>query len=173
MWPLSESNRIDSGGGTYLLPGKVSCSGCFVSVHICFFYNDKGNRSHTKFRLLVGVFKQMGDNYLLDTDKCINIDAERDNSSKAQGCESKNFWAPVPVREGYRIAVHVKKKCQKWCPLEPNLKPTRPTSVFFIRSRVTTIPVSQVNANESYTNVYLDVRASIGTFNGQQNKQDT
>ena len=114
----------------------------------------------------------MGDNYTL-VNKWINIDAERDNSSEAQGCESKSLTAPVPVREGYRIAVHVKKKCQKRCPLEPNLKPTGSTSVFLTRSRVTTIPVSQVMATENYTNVYLDVSASIGKLNGQLNKQDT
>ena len=110
----------------------------------------------------------MGDNYTL-VKKWINIDAERSNSNEAQGCESKSLTTPVPVQEGYRIAVHVKKQCyQKWCPLEPNLRPTGSTSVFLTRSRVKdTIPVSQVMATESYTNVYLDVRASIGTFNGQ------
>ena len=138
-----------------------------MSVQTCFFYNDEGNRNNTKFRLLVGVFKQMGDNYLLNQDEWIKIDVKRCNSSKTQGCESKNSTVPVQVREGDRIAVRVKKKCQKWCPLQPNLQPTESTSVFFTRSLVTTIPVSQVLATESYTNVHLDVSASIGTFNGQ------
>ena len=131
-----------------------------MSVHTCFFYNDEGNRNNTKFRLLVGVFKQMGGNYLLNQDEWIKIDVKRCNSSETQGCESKNLTVQVPVREGDRIAVQVKKKCKKRCPLQPNLNAPGSTPVFFTRSNVESIPVSQVMATEH--NVYLDVSTSIG-----------
>ena len=48
------------------------------------------------------------------------------------------------------------------CPLQNISEET-----FMPSFSVRRIPVSQVMATESYTNVYLDVRASIGTFNGQ------
>ena len=139
-----------------------------MSVHACFFYNDGRDRKKKKFRLRVGVFKQMGDNYLLDPDKWIDIEKRRTNS-KTQDCESKYLIVPVQVQEGDRIAVRVKQQCNKqFCPLQPNIKASGSTSVFFTQSNnVKTIPVRQVMATESYTSVYLDVRASVGKFNGQ------
>ena len=71
---------------------------------------------------------------------------------------------PLPVLEGDRLAVHILDGCRnRTCPLQPNLNISAETSVFFTPSfSVRRIPVSQVMATESYTNVYLDVRASIG-----------
>ena len=93
---LSESDRIDGGGGTYFLPDNVSYNGRLVSVHTCFFYNDNGNKKHKKFRLRVGVFRQKGDNYLLDSNEWIDINVTRHNR-KTQDCEAKNLIVPVPV----------------------------------------------------------------------------
>ena len=162
IWPLNESNKINRGGGTYFLPDKVSCNGRLVSLHTCFFYNDEGNSSNNDFRLRVGVFKQTGDSYTRD--KWISIDVTRQNSSETKGCASLDLPDPVPVLAGDRIAVRLRNQCQMRCPLQPNLNAPRSTSVFFIRSNVVTIPVSQVMATQSYTNVYLDVSASIGEF---------
>ena len=159
-WPLNESNRINSRVGTYFLPDEVSCNGRLVSVHTCFFYNDGRNSSNNNFRLLVGVFRQMGDNYRRDD--WININVTRRNSCETWGCASLDLPAQVPVLAGDRIAVRLQNQCRVRCPLLPVLNITRSTSVFFTRSNVITIPVSQVMATESYTNVYLDVSASIG-----------
>ena len=131
-----------------------------MSVHTCFFYNDGRNSSNNNFRLLVGVFRQMGDNYRRDD--WININVTRRNSCETWGCASLDLPAQVPVLAGDRIAVRLQNQCRVRCPLLPVLNITRSTSVFFTRSNVITIPVSQVMATESYTNVYLDVSASIG-----------
>ena len=111
----------------------------------------------------------MGDNYLLDSKEWIDINVMRQKKSKTQGCEAKSLKVPVPVLAGDRIAVRVKKKCnkQKLCPLQPNLKAHGSTSVFFTQSSVDTIPVSQVMATKYYTNVHLDVSVSIGKLSGQ------
>ena len=164
-WPLNESNRINGGNGTYLLPDEVSCNGKLVSVQTCFFYNDGGNKTKKNFRLRVGVFRRIGEIYLLDQWVVINV--KRRNNSKTQDCELKKLQDPVQVEEGDRIAVRVKKKCANVCPLEPNLKAPGSSSVFFTQSNVDTIPVRQVMASESQTNVFLDVRVSIGKLNGQ------
>ena len=163
-WPLNESDRLNS-GGTYLLPDEVSCNGSLVSLHTCFFYNDKGTSSNNDFQLRVGVFRHMGDDYTRDD--WIDIDVTRLNSSETQGCTSMCLTDPVPVLEGDRIAVRVRHRCrsQFGCPLQPNIKASGSTSVFFTRSSVDSIPVSQVMATESYTNVFLDVSASIGKLN--------
>ena len=167
-WPLKESDRMKRGGGTYFLPDKVSCKGRLVSVHTYFFYNDEGNSSNSGFWLRVGVFRRKGDNYLLR--KWINIFVKRHNKTKTWGRESKYLKVPMPVLEGDRIAVRVKKKCANVCPLEPNLKAPGSSSVFFTQSNVDTIPVRQVMASESQTNVFLDVRVSIGKLNWQWSK---
>ena len=165
-WPLNESDRINGGGGTYFLPDEVSCNGKLVSVQTCFFYNDGGNRNKKNFRLHVGVFRRIGETYLLD--EWIVINAERRSNSETQDCELKNLPDPVQVREGDRIAVRVKKQCnKKQCPLQPNLNGSGSTSVFFTQAYVDTIQVSQVMATKYYTNVFLDVSASIGKLNGQ------
>ena len=108
------------------------------------------------------VFRQMGDNYIqVDW---IRINKMRENSSETQGCASRNLRNPLPVMKGDRIAVRVRNQCgnQPSCPLQPNLSVSGSASVFFTSGSVDIIPVSQVMATESYTNVYLDVRASIG-----------
>ena len=108
------------------------------------------------------VFRQMGDNYTrVDW---IRINKMRENSSETQGCASRNLGNPLPVMEGDRIAVRVRNQCgrQPPCPLQPNLNVSGSASVFFTSGSVDTIPVSQVMATESYTNVYLDVSTSIG-----------
>ena len=161
IWPLSESNRINGGSGTYFLPDKVSCNGSLVSVHTCFFYNDEGNSSFNDFRLDVGIFRRMGDNYIRDV--WINIGVTRENNSETQGCTSLKLT--LPVLSGDRIAVRVWNQCQLRCPLQPNIKASGSTSVFFTQSNVDSIPVSHVMATENYTSVYLDVRASIGKLN--------
>ena len=51
IWPLSERDRNNGGGGTYFLPDEVLCDGSLVSVHTCFFYSDEGNSSNRSFRL--------------------------------------------------------------------------------------------------------------------------
>ena len=160
---LNERDRLNS-GGTYLLPDEVSCNGNLVSLHTCFFYNDEGNSSNNDFRLRVGVFRRMGDNYMQNGQ--INIDVTRHNSSETQGCTSMNLTDPVSVLEGDRIAVRIRRRCSTkfGCPLHANLIASG-SSVFFTQPLVTTIPVSQVMATESYTNVYLDVKASIGKLN--------
>ena len=74
-----------------------------------------------------------------------------------------NLTDPLPVLQGDRLAVHILDGCDNRCPLQPNLNISAETSVFFTPSfNVRRIPVSNVMATESYTNVYLDVRASIG-----------
>ena len=158
IWPLDESNRINSRFGTYFLPDEVSCNGRLVSVHTCFFYNDKGNRNNTDFKLRVGVFRRIGDSYIRDD--WINIDVTRQNSSETQACTSINL--SLPVQAGDWIAVRLQRPNRMPCPLQPILYNPKPTSVFFIRSNAVTIPVSQVMATQSHTNVHLDVRASIG-----------
>ena len=160
IWPLNESNRIDGGGGTYLLPDEVSCNGNLVSVHTCFFYNDEGNASFNDFWFDVGIFRRMGDNYIRDV--WINIGVTRENNSETQGCTSLELT--LPVLAGDRIAVRVWNQCQLRCPLQPNIEASGSTLVFFTQSDVDTIPVSHVMATESYTNVYLDIRASIGRY---------
>ena len=157
IWPLNESDRSNSRFGTYFLPDEVSCNGRLVSVHTCFFYNDKGNRNNNDFRLRVGVFRRIGDSYTRDD--WINIDVTRQNSSETQGCTSINL--SLPVQAGDWIAVRLQRPKRMPCPLQPILYNSRPTSVFFIRSNAVTIPVSQVMATQSHT-VHLDVRASIG-----------
>ena len=161
---LNESDRINS-GGTYLLPDEVSCNGNLVSLHTCFFYNDEGNSSNNDFRLRVGVFRRMGDHYVQNGR--ISIDVTRHNSSETQGCTSMCLTDPVSVLEGDRIAVRIRQRCspQFGCPLHANLIASGSMSVFFTRTLVTSIPVTQVMATENYTNVFLDVRASIGKLN--------
>ena len=137
-----------------------------MSVQTCFFYNDGRNKSKKNFRLRVGVFKRIGEIYLLD--QWVVIDVKRRNNSKTQDCELKKLQDPVQVEEGDRIAVRVKKQCnKKQCPLQPNVNGSGSTSVFFTQAFVDTIPVSQVMATKYYTNVFLDVSASIGKLNGQ------
>ena len=153
---------MDGGGGTYFLPDKVSCNGRLVSVHTCFFYNDGGNNSNNDFQLHVGVFRRVGDNYTRD-DNWINIDVTRQNSSETQGCTSLKLMLPVFV--GDMIAVRVWNTCQLRCPLQPNLNASGSTLVFFTQAFADTIPVSQVMATKYYTNVYIDVSASIGKLN--------
>ena len=160
-WPLSDSDRINSGGGTYFLPDEVSCNGRLVSVQTCFFYNDGGNNSNNDFRLHVGVFRRVGDNYTRDD--WTNIDVTRQNSSETWGCTSINI--SLPVQAGDWIAVRVWNTCQLQCPLQPNLNASGSTLVFFTPAFVDTIPVSQVMAIQNYTNVYLDVSVSIGKLN--------
>ena len=161
--PLNESNRINGGGGTYFLPDEVSCSGSLVSVHTCFFYNDEGNN---RFRLRVSVFRRMGNRYTRQN--FTNIRTRRDNSSVTQSCTSRNLTDPLPVLEGDRLAVQILDGCtnNNVCPLQPNLNISAETLVFYTPSfSVRMIPVSQVMATEDYTNVYLDVSASIGKLN--------
>ena len=107
----------------------------------------------------------MCDNYILN--HWIAINKMRGNSSETQGCASRNLNLrnPLPVMEGDRIAVRVRNQCGGQCPLQPNLNASGSMSVFFTQPIVTTIPVSQVMATESYTNVYLDVSVSIGELN--------
>ena len=107
----------------------------------------------------------MGDHYVQN--RQINIDVTRHNSSETQGCTSMCLTDPVSVLEGDRIAVRIRHQCspQFGCPLHANLNASGSMSVFFTRSLVTSIPVTQVMATESYTNVFLDVRASIGKLN--------
>ena len=159
---LNESNRIDGSRGTYFLPDEVSCNGRLVSVHTCFFYNDGGNNSNNDFRLRVGVFRRVGDDYTRD-DNWTNIDVTRQNSSETWGCKSINLTLPVLV--GDRIAVRLRNQCQMQrqmrCPLLPILNTTRSTSVVFIRSDDDTIPVRRFSAAQSYTNVHIDVSVSI------------
>ena len=163
--PLSESNRINGGGGTYFLPDEVLCNGNLVSLHTCFFYNDEGDRNNNNFQLRVRVFRRMGDNYIRVDGMTIN--KMRETSSETQGCASRNLRNPLPVMKGDRIAVRVRNQCgnQPSCPLQPNLNVSGSASVFFTSGSVDIIPVSQVMATESYTNVYLDVSVSIGEFN--------
>ena len=165
IWPLSERDRINGGGGTYLLPDEVLCNGNLVSLHTCFFYNDEGNRNNNNFRLRVRVFRRMGNRYTQQNST--NIYVTRDNSSVTQSCISMNLTDPLPVLQGDRLAVHILDGCSNnVCPLQPNLNISAETSVFFTPSfNVRRIPVSNVTATESYTNVYLDVRASIGKLN--------
>ena len=75
-----------------------------------------------------------------------------------------NLTNPLPVLEGDRLAVYILDRCSNnVCPLQPNLNISAETLVFFTPTfSVRRIPVSQVMATENYTNVYLDVRASIG-----------
>ena len=138
-----------------------------MSVHTCFFYNDEGSNSNNVFRFRVGVFRQdlMGNRYTRRN--VTNIRMRRDNSSVTQSCTSMDLRNPLPVLERDRLAVHILDGCNNnTCPLQPNLNISAETSVFFTPSfSVRRIPVSQVMATESYTNVYLDVRASIGKLN--------
>ena len=103
----------------------------------------------------------MGDNYIRDV--WINIGVTRENNSETQGCTSLKLT--LPVLSGDRIAVRVWNQCKLQCPLQPNIKASGSTLVFFTQSNVDSIPVSQVMATENYTSVYLDVRASIGKLN--------
>ena len=75
------------------------------------------------------------------------------------------FPDPLPVLKGDRLAVYILDGCSNnVCPVQPNLNIAAETSIFFTPSlSVRRIPVSKVMATESsYTNVHLDVRASIG-----------
>ena len=136
-----------------------------MSVNACFFYNDEGNKNNNNFRLRVGVFRRMCDNYIQND--WININKMRGNSSETQGCASRNLTQrnQLPVMEGDRIAVRVRNQCGGRCHLQPNLNASGSASVFFTQGSVDTIPVSKVMATENYTNVYLDVSVSIGKFN--------
>ena len=164
IWPLSESNRINGGDGTYFLPNEVSCSGSIVSVHTCFFYNDEGNKNNNNFRLVVSVFRRGDNQYTRQNSTIIRV--TRYNSNATQNCTSMNLPRPLPVLKGDKFAVHILDGCSNnVCPLQPNLNISAETPVFFTPSFIVrTIPVSQVMATESYTNVYLDVSTSIGEF---------
>ena len=137
-----------------------------MSLQTCFFYNDEGNRNNNKFRLRVGVFRlnSKGIQYRRESNTIINI--RRYNSSATQSCTSMDLPDPVPVLEGDRLAVYILDGCSNnACPVQPNLNIAAETSIFFMPSfSVRKIPVSKVMATKSYTNVYLDVRASIGEF---------
>ena len=116
IWPLNESDRIDSGGGAYLLPDEVLCNGSLVSVHTCFFYNDEGNKNNNNFRLRVRVFRRMGNQYTQQNST--NIYVTRDHSSVTQSCISMNLTDPLPVLQGDRLAVHILDRCSNnVCPL--------------------------------------------------------
>ena len=160
--PLNESNRINGGSGTYFLPDEILCSGSVVSVRTCFFYNDEGNTNINVFQLRVSVFRR-GDNQYTRQNPT-NIHVTRYNSNATQNCRTRNLTDPLPVLKGDKFAVHISDGCSNdVCPLQPNLNISAETPVFFMPSFIVrTIPVSQVMATESYTNVYLDVRASIG-----------
>jgi len=134
-------------------------------VHTCFFYNDEGEKNNNDFRLRVGIFRQMGEIYQrIGSDGWIDIDITGENTSETQNCTGLNLTDPLKVLEGDRLAVRIRERCRQGiCPLQPNLRTSSSVSVFFIQSNVATIPVTQIMATESHTNVYLDVSASIGT----------
>ena len=104
----------------------------------------------------------MGNQYTRQ--KSTNIHISRDSSSVTQNCTSMNLPDPLPVLKGDRLAVYILDGCSNnACPVQPNLNIAAETLIFFMPSfSVRRIPVSKVMATESYTNVYLDVRASIG-----------
>ena len=162
--PLDESDRL-SVRGTYFLPDEVSCNGSLVSVYTCFFYSDAGNMSNTTFQFHVGVFRQMGDNYTQISQFAVTW--MRVDSSETQSCVVVNMGNLQQVLEGDKLAVHVRQKCRNngVCPLQPILRTSSSVSVFFIRRvNVTDIPVTRFDKRRRYTNVYLDVSASIGKF---------
>ena len=163
IWPLDERDKPLFNGGTFLLPDEVSCNGTLVSVHACFFYYD-GGTNNTEFRMSVGIFRHMGENYQrIGTEGWIRIDTTRDNSSETQNCMGLNLTDPLKVLEGDMLAVRVRERCRNGlCPLLPNLRTGSSVSVFVTPTNAATIPVSKLMSTESYTNVYLDVSASIG-----------
>ena len=146
-----------------------------MSVHTCFFYNDKGS-NRNNFTLRVGVFRLnqlMGNRYIREN--FVDIYTRRDNSTVTQNCISTNLSDPLQVLEGDRLAVHIKSGCRNdACPLQPNLNISGQTLVFFRQGfDPERIAVNKVMATESYTNVYLDVSASIGKlilFHGSTRK---
>ena len=106
----------------------------------------------------------MGESYQrIGSDGWIGINIKRENTSETQNCTELNLTDPLKVLEGDKLAVRIRQTCRVGiCPLQPNLRTSSSVSVFFIRSNVATIPVTQIMATESYTNVYLDVSASVG-----------
>jgi len=138
---------------------KSHAIGSLVSVYTCFFYNDAGSMSN---QFHVGVFRQMGDNYTQISQFAVTW---RVDSSETQGCIVVNMGKPQQVFEGDKLAVHVRRKCRNngVCPLQPILRTSSSVSVFFIGAvNVTDIPVTRFDKRKRYTNVYLDVSASIG-----------
>ena len=112
----------------------------------------------------VGIFRHVGENYQrIGTEGWIRIDTTRDNSSETQNCMGLNLTDPLKVLEGDMLAVRVRERCRNGlCPLLPNLRTGSSVSVFVTPTNAATIPVSKLMSTESYTNVYLDVSASIG-----------
>ena len=133
MWSLSESNRIDGGGGTYLLPDEVSCSGSLVSLHTCFFYNDEGNKNNNNFRLRVRVFRLNSKGIQYKRESITIINMRRYNSSATQSCTSVDLPDPVPVLKGDRLAVYILDGCSNnVCPVQPNLNISAETSILIL-----------------------------------------
>ena len=160
--PLDESDKLNE-SGTYLFPNAISCNGYLESVNSCFFYNDEGSSDITNFRMRIGVFRQMGDNY--GSEDWIDFDVTRASRTETQRCEVMDMIGRPSVLQGDRIAVQVMNGCsQSTCPLQPNLRAAPSVSVFFTRSLVDTIPASQIMATASYTNVHLNVGARIGKW---------
>lgn len=125
--------------------------------------------SNTDFRFRIGIFRQMGDLYARTS--LFAIISVRQNQSETQGRAVMNPTSPQLVFQGDRLAVFVRRLCSNGiCPLQPNLRAAPPVSIFFASPiAVTAIPVTQFEASESYTNVYLDVSASIGKYNSMYN----
>ena len=120
--------------------------------------------SNVNFRFRVGVFRHIGYDYTRVS--IFAVTSMRLNSSETQGCAVMSPTSPQLVQEGDRLAVFVRRVCGNGvCPLQPNLRAASPISVFFTRAvSVTAIPMTQLQASGNYTNVYLDVSASIGEY---------
>ena len=106
----------------------------------------------------------MGNRYIRGN--FVDIYTRRDNSSVTQNCISMDLPDPLQVLEGDRLAVHIRNGCRNAaCPLQPNLNiSAHAQTLVFFRPGFDPewIAVNRVMATESYTNVYLDVSASIG-----------
>ena len=146
----------------FLIKSRARAVLCQYTL-VSFTMIDRGS-DRNSFTLRVGVFRLnlMGNRYTREN--FTDIYAKRDNSSVTQNCTSMKLSDPLPVLEGDRLAVHIRNGCRNGsCPLQPNLNISAQTLVFFRRGfDPEWIAVKRVTATENYTNVYLDVSASIG-----------
>ena len=161
---LNEDDRLEV-GGVYFLPQPVNCNGSLVSWYTCFFYSNL-RPGADEYGMSLGVYRQVGNSYCVNDDRDIVITTTREGND-TMGCLNIPLENPIPILEGDRIGVQVYPRCfrSRTCPLHPNLNRTGASPVFYFRSRGTNdIDVSLVENKTYYTDVIINVRASISEF---------
>ena len=168
---LNEDDRLEV-GGIYFLPEPVNCNGTLVSWHTCYFYSNLQPDADS-YRMSLRVYRQDGDSYRFSSGRTTKVDIPRpQEGTDTMNCSDLTLDNPIEVLERDRIGLQVDLECTnntrmgRICPLHPNLNRSRAAPVFHFPdlNGQDDIDVSLVENLTYYTNVSINVRASIGKF---------